>query len=83
MMISLIFYVSEELGVNEGVLLLVSIHAHHGANCAARNDDQENWNPDEGLDCDQVRVLLTVGDVGWSPCLVALVVKRLSISYIS
>ena len=55
MMISLIFNVSEELCVNERVFLLVGVHTHHSANYAARDDDQNDRDPNEGLHCNQIR----------------------------
>ena len=80
-MISLVFDVGEELRVNEGVFLLVSVHAHHGANCAASNDDQQDGDPDKSLYRNQVRVLLAACNVSRGPSLVSLVVIWLCIRY--
>ncbi len=55
---SLVLDVCEELRVHEGVFALVGVHAHHGANCATCNDNQKDGNPEEGLHCNQVGVLL-------------------------
>ena len=51
---SLVFDVGQELGIHKSVFALVSVHAHHGADGAACDDDQKNRNPDKGLHCHQI-----------------------------
>lgn len=40
LIVSLVFDVGQEFGIHKGVFALVSVHAHHGADGAASDDDQ-------------------------------------------
>lgn len=39
LIVSLVFDVGQEFGIHKGVFALVSVHAHHGADSAASDDD--------------------------------------------
>ena len=60
---SFVFHVGDKLGVDEGVLVLISIHFHHEADSAPRHNEQNDWHPEEGLHAHQSCHLLVRGDV--------------------
>ena len=48
---SFVFNVGEELCVDKRVFVFICVHREHKANCATKNNDQDNWNPKESLGC--------------------------------
>lgn len=51
---SLVLNISEELGVEKSVLMLVLVHIHHKAYGAANDEGQKEGDPIEGLNSNHV-----------------------------
>ena len=51
---SFVFDVADELGIEDCVLISISVHTSQHAECTPQDQDKDDWNPDKGLCCHEI-----------------------------